>query len=63
VLDWQKADPQFAGVDQDHARGGTAAIDLLVAKLNRNEIGPETAPSGILDEGIWHDGPSLPRRS
>jgi LacI family transcriptional regulator len=62
VLDWQRETPELAGVDQDHTRVGASAVDLLVAKLNRNELGPETAPSGILDEGVWHDAHSLPRR-
>lgn len=60
TLDWQSDQPELAGLRQDHERVGAAAVDLLVAQLEGNEIGiPENA-RGTLVESVWHDGPSLP---
>ncbi len=54
--------PEFAGIDQMHELIGSAAVDLIVAQLNRNERGVPPYPKDLLLEGRWVDGPSAPGR-
>lgn len=51
-----------AGIWQNHARLGAMAVELLVAKLQRNEYDAEHATDTHLVEGEWIDGATLPRR-
>jgi DNA-binding LacI/PurR family transcriptional regulator len=51
---------QIAGVWQNHTRLGAIAVELLAAKLQRNEHGAEHATDTHLVEGEWVDGLSLP---
>jgi hypothetical protein len=51
---------KVAGVWQNHTRLGAIAVELLAAKLQRNEHGAEHATDTHLVEGEWVDGLSLP---
>ena len=53
---------KIAGVWQNHTRLGAIAVELLAAKLQRNEHGAEHATDTHLVEGEWVDGSSLPER-
>lgn len=53
---------KIAGVWQNHARLGAIAVELLAAKLQRNEHGAEHATDTHLVEGEWIDGASLPAK-
>ncbi|MGJ3244171.1 MAG: LacI family DNA-binding transcriptional regulator [Opitutales bacterium] len=59
-LNWSEHRPQYAGVDQDHARVARAAIDLLVSQIHFNRTGLPEHPQTVLIEGTWREGPSLP---
>ncbi len=51
--------PAAAGIDQEAELVGTAAIDLIVAQLHRNERGiPERAKTLEIG-GVWVDGPTV----
>ncbi|MFA6959702.1 MAG: LacI family DNA-binding transcriptional regulator [Opitutaceae bacterium] len=52
--------PWFAGIDQNAARMGAAAVDHLIHMIQRNERGKPDLPLRILVEGTWRDGPSVP---
>lgn len=54
---------RVAGIWQNHARVGAMAVELLVAKLQRNERGADHALDTHLIEGEWVDGATLPTRS
>lgn len=54
---------EIAGVWQNHTRLGAIAVELLAAKLQRNEHGAEHATDTHLVEGEWIDGASLPAMS
>lgn len=53
----------WAGVSQNQAILGRAAIDSLVAQLNRNERGIPPHPKEITLRGEWIDGLTCPPRS
>jgi len=61
-LGGHKPDPSLALVDQEPARIGAAAVDLLVAMFYTGERGLPRNPLQIHVEGTWWDGPTLPRR-
>lgn len=46
----------LGGIDQHHDLVGSAAIDLVVGQLNRNERGLPGSPKIIMIEGTWHEG-------
>ena len=55
---------RLAGIYQNGQAVGTAAVDFLVAMLQRNERGIPTLSHSILVEGTWMDGATLvPRLS
>lgn len=60
-LDRRPRDRGIAGVNQDYARLGAAAIDLLVSLLNRNARGPLDHPVTVHVDGDWVEGRSLGR--
>ena len=62
-LDRRSFDRGFAGIDQDYARVGRNAVDLVIGMLHRNERGPPPEPPIVLCDGAWVGGRSLPRRS
>lgn len=49
----------WAGVDQQIAEMGAAAIDLVTAQLQRNERGRPFSPKCVLMPGRWRDGRTL----
>jgi len=59
-LSVQQADGRVAGIKQDEASVGSGAIDLLVEKLDRWEIGPAAQPKLQLIRGLWTEGRSAP---
>ena len=60
-LDRRPRDRGIAGVNQDYARLGAAAIDLLVSLLNRNARGRLDHPVTVHVDGDWVAGRSLGR--
>lgn len=53
----------LAGIDQQQARVGAAAMDLVVGHIYRNEYGvPETHATVFID-GLWRDGASVRKRT
>jgi DNA-binding LacI/PurR family transcriptional regulator len=58
TTDWSSHPPQLSGVDQQHTAVAAAAVDLLDAQLQRNQIGLQPQPHGALIEGLWHVGES-----
>ncbi len=53
------ADPEMAGVNQNSALVGAAAVDLVDAQLRRNEHGIPPQPKTVLIPGVWQAGPTL----
>lgn len=49
----------LSGIDQHHDLVGSAAIDLVVGQLNRNERGWPESPKLIMIEGTWHEGQTV----
>jgi LacI family transcriptional regulator len=49
-----------AGIDGNLSAVGSAALDLVVEKLNANLTGTETCPKEVLIKGFWRDGSTLP---
>lgn len=55
VADW-------AGVDERHETLGAAAVDVVVAQLQRNERGEPEEPRTVSVSGRWVPGKTLPER-
>lgn len=51
-----------AGIDQNSAEIGRAAVQLLITLINHNERGIPNVCRELLVEGRWVDGQSLPRK-
>jgi LacI family transcriptional regulator len=49
-----------AGIDGNLAAVGSAALDLVVEKLNANLTGTGSSPKEVLIKGFWHNGTTLP---
>ena len=54
---------QAAGIDGNLSAVGSAALDLVVEKLNSNPTGRTDHPKEVLIKGTWHDGATLPPRT
>ncbi|AHF89764.1 LacI family transcriptional regulator [Opitutaceae bacterium TAV5] len=54
-------DSGLSGVLEDNRRIGAAAVDLLVAMIQRNERGVPEHPQRLLIRGSWHPGSTLRR--
>lgn len=63
VLDWHPGLSGRAGVCQNHARVGAAAVDLVVRQIHANEFGAPAFAQGVLVESEWREGESAPRAS
>jgi LacI family transcriptional regulator len=48
-----------AGIDGNLFAVGSAALDLVVEKLNANLTGANPYPKEVLIKGFWHDGATL----
>ncbi len=53
TLSWQNEAPGIGGVDQCHERVAAHAIDLVIAQLHLNELGPPDLPRMMLFAGSW----------
>ncbi|MBC8011235.1 MAG: LacI family DNA-binding transcriptional regulator [Burkholderiales bacterium] len=62
-LDWDETTSSFAGINQRSDAVAAAAVDMLVAQLDRNEIGFPAIARGIFIDGVWVEGPSAPPRA
>jgi LacI family transcriptional regulator len=49
-----------AGIDGNLSAVGSAALDLVVEKLNANLTGAGSCPKEVLIKGFWRDGATLP---
>ena len=63
TLNWVKSEPEIAGINQRPAAIGAAAIDLLIAQLQRGERGIPEMPITSMVEGAWVNGPSLTKKA
>lgn len=63
VLDWHDALPGVAGMNQDHARVGAGAVDLMVSQIKRNEFGVPVHAQGVIVESHWMPGRTAPGRT
>ena len=61
-LDLPPGETEWAGVSQDSAEVGAAAVDLLALRLRREELGEPPPTPRLFLPGRWVNGPSLPRR-
>lgn len=63
LLDWSPEVGPVAGIDQCFENVGSAAVDLLVAQLHRNERGIPDRQKVVMVEGSWRDGNTVRRKS
>lgn len=61
-LDWKPEMRGTAGVFQNNEKAGSAAVDMVVGQIQRNEYGPPNVPKLVLISGSWKSGASAPRR-
>jgi len=62
TTDWIEAEKEIAGIDQRPDKLGAAAVDLLIAQIQRGERGIPEVPVTTLIEGEWIDGDSVQRK-
>ncbi|WP_309397124.1 LacI family DNA-binding transcriptional regulator [Cerasicoccus maritimus] len=62
VLDAWKETPFLSGVDQNAHLTGARALELLVEKINIQEIGVPQIATHVLVEGSWNEGMTLRKR-
>ncbi|PTX99506.1 hypothetical protein DB346_16855 [Verrucomicrobia bacterium LW23] len=60
TLDWEPNTHGWAGVDQNHTHVAETAMNLLVQLLQSSQTGSPRHSSGVITEGVWVDGASLP---
>ncbi len=58
-LQWVSTGSPRAAVDQCNHEVGAAAIDIILAQINRHERGEPAIPKTVLVPGRWIEGPSL----
>ncbi|CAM3172276.1 LacI family DNA-binding transcriptional regulator [Rariglobus hedericola] len=63
TLNWSKTECEIAGIDQRPDSIGAAAIDLLIAQIQRDERGIPAMPITSMVEGTWINGPSLSKKA
>jgi LacI family transcriptional regulator, galactose operon repressor len=63
TLYWKKDRPDLSGFYQNHELMAASAVDLLVAQLNRNEVGLPIGETTLLIQAVWKQGRTLARRS
>lgn len=54
-----RAGGRFAGIDQNGPLVGAAAVNLVISRLQRNELGVPPHPELVLIPGDWVDGPTV----
>lgn len=57
-LQWLPTDSPRAAVDQCNHEIGAAAVDVILAQINRHERGEPAIPKTILVPGRWVEGPT-----
>ena len=60
VLNWNKNQPEIAGINQQRAAIGAQAIDFLLLRLQGNQFGLDPLAPSIRIPGLWRPGASLP---
>lgn len=50
---------RITGINQQDADVGACAVDLVVAQLQRNELGLSNNPKVVLSHGVWERGTTL----
>lgn len=58
-LSWREDLPDCTGIRQPYAELGAAAVDLVVAQIQRNERGLPRLAKALLLEGEWVEGRTL----
>ena len=53
TLHWENEGRGIGGVDQCYGRVAAHAVDLVIAQLNLNELGPPDLPRIMLFTGYW----------
>lgn len=61
-LDWSPRFEGCAGIDQRAEAVGSAAVDLVVDQINRNEFGLPDKPNEVILTGAWVPGATVVRR-
>ena len=56
LLDWHDNYGDIAGADQNSRLAGSAAVDILLGQLRRNERGIPAHPHTLLIESSWREG-------
>lgn len=59
LLDWHTEHGDTAGAVQDNTRVGSAAVDIALGMLQRNERGAPDNPQLTLIKGYWRDGATV----
>ena len=59
---FRKIQKSSAGVDADYEEAGAALVDLLVSKLQANDLGLRQRNRHLLIDGYWIDGPSADKQ-
>jgi LacI family transcriptional regulator len=59
LLDRPPAAVDLAGIDQNHESIGSAAVDLVAARLLNHDVGPAEHPHIVTVNGTWAEGPSV----
>lgn len=62
LLDWHDDHCDFAGADQGNRLVGSAAVDVAVGILRRNERGMPEHPHITLTKSSWHEGDTVRSR-
>jgi LacI family transcriptional regulator len=55
--------PEISGIHQNNHQVAAAAIDSIVAQINRNEYGLPSQPKTVLIQGRWHEGETVRKAS
>jgi DNA-binding LacI/PurR family transcriptional regulator len=58
----KSSEENWAGMKQNNAQIGSAAIDMLIGQLHRNELGVPLLHQSILIGSTWEPGPSVQGR-
>jgi LacI family transcriptional regulator len=58
ALNWNKDQPEIAGIDQHRSAVGEQAIDLLLLRLEARQLGLDPLAPSIKVSGSWRDGAS-----
>ena len=60
VLNWNKNQPELAGINQHRSAIGEQALDFLLLRLQGNQFGLDPLAPSIRIPGLWVEGASLP---